>query len=76
MLGGLAVLWGSKYIPAGLLDKVKGWFTLDDSPAPDVEDITDAAKLIKQLSERRIALQQELDLINAALNDNTEIDPA
>lgn len=76
ILGGLAALWGSKFVPSATIAKLKSWFTRS-APLPVVpDDIADTAAMIQRLRERRVELQKELDLINDALADGTEIDTA
>jgi hypothetical protein len=41
VIAGLGVLWGSKLVPAGLLEKVKGWLHIDESPYPPSPDVVD-----------------------------------
>lgn len=51
VIGGLAALWGSKFIPAGLWGKVKGWFKRDDEPVfpPSPEVVDDMPILVHQM---------------------------
>lgn len=76
IIGGLALLWGSKFVPSATIAKLKSWFTRS-APLPVVpDDLADTGAMIQRLRERRVELQKELDLINDALADDTEIEAA
>lgn len=73
VIGGLALLWGSKYIPAGLLDKVKGWFKRSGDE-PDWEDFPDGDDkemplLIRQM---RLCVCDEIPSIRDGCNKHLD----